>query len=305
MRPPGVLLPDGAAEWGDRMPQPRLALAKWIADPANPLTARVMVNRIWQGHFGAGIVSTPNDFGRMGSRPSHPELLDWLANQFVGSGFRMKPIHRLILLSSAYQQQYLAQAPAEAQEKDPDDRMLWRFPRRRLSAQELRDAMLAVSGRLNRQEGGPSVIVPIEPELVQLLYKPEQWAVNPDPAQFDRRSIYLFHKRNMRLPFLEVFDEPDMQLSCPRREQSTHAPQALELLNGELSNRMAAALAQRIAHEAGSARDAQVERAFRLAIARPPESKEREAALRYLDAGGPLREFALALFLSNGFLYVN
>jgi hypothetical protein len=156
MRPLGVLLPASAPEWGDRIPQSRLALAKWITDPANPLTARVMVNRIWQSHFGAGIVATPNDFGRMGSRPSHPELLDWLANQFVESGFRMKPLHRLILLSSTYQQQYLPETTAEAKENDPDDRLLWRFPRRRLSADELRDAMLAVAGRLNRQEGGPS-----------------------------------------------------------------------------------------------------------------------------------------------------
>ena len=191
MRPIGVLLPDGAPEWGERIPSPRLALAKWITDPANPLTYRVIVNRIWEHHFGAGLVATPNDFGRMGSRPSHPELLDWLANQFVDGGFRMKPLHRLILLSSTYQQDYLAEAPAHTMEKDPDNRLLWRFPRRRLSSEELRDAMLAASGRLNQQKGGPSVIVPIEPELLKLVYNPAQWVVNPDPRQFDRRSIYL------------------------------------------------------------------------------------------------------------------
>jgi hypothetical protein len=305
MRPPGVLLPDGAAEWGDHMAQPRLALAKWITDPANPLTARVMVNRIWQNHFGSGIVATPNDFGRMGSRPSQPALLDWLADQFVESSFHMKPLHRLILLSSTYQQQYVAEAPAAALEKDPEDRLLWRFPRRRLSADELRDAMLVVAGRLNRQAGGPSVIIPIEPELVKLLYTPKQWAVNPVPAQFDRRSIYLFHKRNLRLPFLEVFDEPDTQLSCPRREQSTHAPQALELMNGEFSNSMARAFTERVARDSGTERQRQVERAFQIALGRAPVAAERKSALRYLDDGGPLHEFALALFLSNDFLYVN
>src|SRR5207248_2033598 len=148
-----------------------------------------------------------------------------------------------------------------AKEADPDDRLLWSFPRRRLSAEELRDAMLAAAGRLNRQEGGPSVIVPIDPDLVKLVYNPKQWVVNPDPAQFDRRSIYLFHKRNMRLPFLEVFDSPDTLLSCARREQSTHAPQGLELLNGDFSNAMARALAGRVAQEAGPRPDNQVDRA--------------------------------------------
>lgn len=305
MRPPGVLLPDDAPEWDDRTPAPRLALAKWITDPANPLTARVMVNRIWEHHFGAGIVASANDFGRMGSRPSHPELLDWLANELVEGGFRMKPLHRLILLSSTYQQDYLAEAPAGAREKDPEDKLLWRFPRRRLSAEELRDAMLAVSGRLNRQEGGPSVIVPIEADLVKLIYNPVQWRVDADPNQFNRRSIYLFHKRNMRLPFLEVFDSPDTLLSCPRREESTHAPQALELLNGEFSNAMARAFADRVASAAGASPGRRVDRTFRLALGREPSPAEKKAALRYLEDRGPLSEFALAVFLMNDFLYVN
>jgi Protein of unknown function (DUF1553)/Protein of unknown function (DUF1549) len=306
MRPLGIMLADGAPEWSDETPppSPRLALAKWITDPANPLTARVMVNRIWQWHFGSGIVATSNDFGRMGSRPSNPELLDWLANRFLEGGFRMKPLHRMILTSSAYQEDYLAEAPA-AKDADPDDRLLWRFPRRRLSAEELRDAMLAVSGRLNRQEGGPSVIVPIDPALVPLMYNPKQWVVNADAGQFDRRSIYLFHKRNMRLPFLEVFDAPDTLLSCARRDESTHAPQGLELLNGDFSNSMARALAARVSREAGSQPATQVDRAYELALGRAPNAAERKAALKYLAEGGPLSEVALALFLVNDFLYVN
>jgi hypothetical protein len=282
MRPLGVLLPDGAPEWPDETPSPRLALAKWITDPANPLTARVMVNRIWQHHFGAGIVATPNDFGRMGTRPTNPELLDWLANQFVANGWHMKPLHRTILMSNAYQLE---------------------IPKRRLSAEELRDAMLAVSGRLNRQAGGPSVIVPIDPALVKLLYNPAQWRVDADARQYDRRSIYLFVKRNMRLPFLEVFDAPDTLLSCARREQSTHAPQALELLNGDFSNAMAQSFAERVAREAGPDHGRQIDRAFALALGRPPEPRERAAALRYLK-DGPLSEFALSLFLVNDFLYL-
>jgi len=303
MRPLGVLLPDGSPEWADDLPSPRLALAKWITDPANPLTWRVMVNRVWQNHFGAGIVTTPNDFGRMGSRPSHPELLDWLANQFVDAGFRMKPLHRLMLLSNTYQQAYLTATPALAAEKDPDDRLLWRFPRRRLSSEELRDAMLVASGELNAQKGGPSVIVPIEQSLLKLIYNPAQWVVNPDAAQHRRRSIYLFQKRNMRLPFMEVFDSPDLLLSCPRREQSTHAPQALELLNGEFSNSMAQALAQRAMREVGQEHDRQIGRIFRLALGRDPNAAERKAAERYLH-DGPLSELALAVFLTNDFLYV-
>jgi len=282
MRPLGVLLPDGAEEWPDDTPAPRLALAKWITDPANPLTARVMVNRIWQHHFGTGIVATPNDFGRMGSRPTNPDLLDWLANRFIEGGWRMKPLHRMILLSDTYQQE---------------------TSHRRLTAEELRDAMLAVSGRLNREAAGPSIIVPIQPELVKLLYSPAQWRVNTDPREFDLRSIYLFQKRNMRLPFLEVFDAPDTLLSSARREQSTHAPQALELLNGEFSNSMARSFAERIEREAGTDRNRQIDRAFQLALGRPPDAPERKAALRYLK-DGPLSELALSLFLVNDFLYI-
>jgi hypothetical protein len=302
MRPPGVLLPDASPEWPRETPTPRLALARWITDESNPLTARVMVNRIWQNHFGAGIVTTTNDFGRMGTRPSHPELLDWLANQFVESGFRMKPLHRLILLSSTYRQDYLSQTPPPAAEADPDDRLFWRFPRRRLSAEELRDAMLAVSGRLNPQMGGPSVIVPIDPAVVKLIYNPTQWKPDADPKQYDRRSIYLFQKRNLRLPFMEVFDSPDLILSCARRDQSTHAPQALELLNGEFSNAMAAALAERVAREAGPVHERQVARLFHLALGRDPVPAEQIAAVRYLK-DGPLSELALGIFLSNDFLY--
>jgi uncharacterized protein DUF1553 len=303
MRTLGVLLPDGAPELEESLDKPRLALAKWITDPANPLTSRVLVNRIWLGHFGSGIVGTPNDFGRMGMRPTHPELLDYLANQFVESGFRMKPLHRMILLSNTYQQAFIA-SPSKVQiEKDPKNKLLWSFPRRRLDAEQLRDTMLAVSGTLNLLKYGPSVIVPIEPELVNLLYKPSQWQVTPDVKEHSRRSIYIFHKRNMRLPFLEVFDSPDALLSCARRESSTHAPQGLELLNGSLTQQASAALAERLVREEGNSPARQVYRAFRLAYGRPPSDFERTASLKFLSAS-PLREFALALFASNDFLYV-
>ncbi len=303
MRTLGVLLPDGTPEFDESLDKPRLALAKWITDPANPLTSRVLVNRIWLGHFGSGIVGTPNDFGRMGMRPTHPELLDYLADQFVESGFRMKPIHRMILLSNTYQQAFIASPSKLAIEKDPKNKLLWSFPRRRLDAEQLRDSMLAVSGTLNPHKYGPSVIVPIEPELVNLLYKPSQWQVTPDVKEHSRRSIYIFHKRNMRLPFLEVFDSPDALLSCARRESSTHAPQGLELLNGSLTQQVSAALAERLVREAGNSPSRQIDRAFGLAYGRPPSATERTASLEFLSIS-PLREFALAIFASNDFLYV-
>jgi hypothetical protein len=303
MRPLGVLLPEGAPELPEDTKAPRAELARWVTDPDNPLTARVMVNRIWHYHFGRGIVASPNDFGRMGERPTHPELLDYLANEFVAGGFSVKKIHRLILLSHAYQQASDTRN-AVAQEKDPENKLLWRFQRRRLEAEEIRDAMLAVSGELNAKPGGPSVIVPIDKELVNALYKPSQWAVTRDPAEHNRRSVYLLAKRNLRLPFMEVFDAPDTQGSCPRRESSTHAPQVLELMNGDLANRQAAAFAARIEKEGSKDRLRQVDLAYRLAAGRAPTVKERQIALAFLKTQ-PLREFALAMFNLNAFLYVN
>ena len=300
MRPLGVLLADDAAEWGEAIPQPRRKLAAWITDPHNPLTARVLVNRLWQAHFGAGIVATPNDFGRMGARPTHPELLDWLANEVVANGWRQKPLHRMMVLSNTYRQASVAVPPAAVMEKDPRNRYLWNFSRRRLQAEEMRDAMLQAAGLLNPQRFGPSVIPPIEPELVNLLYKPDQWAVTPDAAEHNRRSVYLFQKRNMRMPFMEVFDSPDTLLSCARRESSTHAPQALELLNGPVTRQAAVALAERLTKLPAHRR---IDEAFALVFNRPPVVGERAASQRFL-AANPLREFTLALFAANDFLYL-
>ncbi len=303
MRPLGVLLPDDAPELPKEVKEPRAELARWVTAPDNPLTARVMVNRIWHYHFGRGIVATPNDFGRMGVRPSHPELLDYLANEFVTSGFSVKHVHRLILNSSAYRQSSSA-ANAAAQEKDPENQLLWRFNRRRLDAEEIRDAMLAVSGKLNPKQGGPSVIVPIDKSLVGALYKPSQWAVTQDTAEHNRRSVYLIAKRNLHLPFMEVFDAPDSLGSCPRRESSTHAPQALELLNGDLANQQAEVFAKRLADEAGPDPRKQVDLAYRLAAGRPPQIKEMQQSVEFLKTQSP-REFALAMLNLNAFLYVN
>jgi hypothetical protein len=181
--------------------------------------------------------------------------------------------------------------------------LLWHFQRRRLSAEEMRDAMLAVSGRLNVAVGGPSVMIPVDPELVQLLYKPSQWKVTANAAEHDRRSIYSIAKRNLRLPFLEAFDAPALMTSCARREASTHAPQALELLNGRTSNELATALARRLEHETGGDHAQIIERAYRLALGRAPTDDERNLSAAFLREQ-PLVEFALALYNLNGFLYV-
>jgi hypothetical protein len=180
---------------------------------------------------------------------------------------------------------------------------MWHFARRRLTAEQLRDAMLALSGRLNTRFGGESIMPPVKKELVDLLYDRDQWQVTADKHEHDRRSIYLVAKRNLRLPFLEVFDQPDLQISCPRRESSTHSPQALELLNGEFANNLATAFAERIQREAGSSREGQIERAFLLAVGRLPSERERRLAMAFLQEQ-PLSEFALAMFSLNSFVYV-
>ena len=304
MRPLGILLPDGAPELPTDTKAPRAELANWILDPQNPLPSRVIANRIWQNHFGRGIVATPNDFGRMGTRPTHPELLDYLANQFIQGGWKFKPLHRMILLSSTYQQSSQPPAQAAAAEKDPDNTLLWKFSRRRLEAEEIRDASLAIAGKLNPKQGGPSVIIPIDPDLLNVMYKPTQWAVTADTQEHNRRSVYLFAKRNFKLPFMDVFDAPDRQTSCARRESSTHPPQALELLNGDLANAMADALAERLLREAGRDKAKQIDLAYQLGTGRAPTRNEKQIALAFLQKE-PLREFALALFNLNSFLYVD
>jgi hypothetical protein len=299
----GVLLEDGAPELGADVKNPRTELAKWIASDDNPLTARVAANRIWLSHFGRGLVATPNDFGRMGQRPTHPELLDYLANQFVAAGWKWKPLHRMILLSDTYRQASNVSDDAAGKEKDPEGKLYWKFPKRRLEAEEIRDAMLSATGRMNWKAGGPGVMIPVQPELVQLMYKPEQWVVAEDVKEHDRRSIYLIAKRNLRLPFMEVFDSSDMLISCPRRDASTHAPQALELLNGRIANDMADALAARLAEHAGRDKAKQADLAWRWVAGRAPTATERKLSIEFLS-GQSLREYALAMFNLNAFLYV-
>ncbi len=304
-RPLGVLLPEDAPTLPPDVANPRTKLASWIADPEHPLTARVAVNRLWLGYFGRGIVDTPNDFGAKGGRPSHPGLLDYLANELVAADWSLKRIHRLILTSSTYRQASRNSSSAGlAEQLDASNRLLWHGPRRRLTAEEVRDAMLSVAGELNLSYGGKSVMLPVEEELVDLLYDPTQWRVPADQAQHRRRSIYLIAKRNLRLPFMEVFDQPPLLTSCARRESSTHAPQSLELLNGPISNELASLFSARLTQEAGNDAASIARQAYLLAAGRLPTEAEARIAQSFL-ADNPVREFALAMFNLNSFLYIN
>jgi hypothetical protein len=316
----------------------RLALANWLTQPDHPLTARVLVNRLWQHHFGRGLVATPNDFGIRGEPPTHPELLDWLAGEFVEHGWSIKHLHRLLVLSSTYQQTSRLPAEARAKAVDPANRWLGRMNRQRLEGETLRDSVLTVAGTLNPKLGGPMVRVPVEPEVYELIFTEGEpdglWPVTPDQREHTRRSIYLFAKRNVRLPMLEAFDQPDTLTSCPVRPVSTFAPQALILLNGPFLQEQSKALAGRLLRECGSDRDRQIDRAFRLALARPPRDLEKRLARDFLTsqtdllrgrlrarerlasppelpagidpaAAAALIDFCLALFNRNEFLYVD
>lgn len=285
----------------------RSALANWLASPQNPLSARVMVNRVWHHHFGRGIVATPSDFGLMGERPTHPELLDYLAVTFMESGWRLKQFHRMIVLSNTYQQS--SQFREEAAQIDPDNKLLWRYNRHRLEGETIRDAMLAVSGLLNPKMYGPGVF----PRLPEGMTTRGGWKADEDPQEANRRSIYVFVRRNTRYPMFEVFDMPDTHESCSRRNNTVTAGQALELLNNELVLEWAQAFARRVRNDAGMSTASQIERAYRLAFSRPPSQEETRAALAFLnrhekfagDKEASFVDFCHMLLNSNEFVYLN
>jgi hypothetical protein len=314
----------------------RLELARWLSQPDNPLSARVIANRLWHHHFGRGIVATPSDFGIRGEPPTHPELLDWLGTELTSHGWSLKHLHRLMVESEAYRQASRPVSP-EAKKADPDNHLLSHMNRRRLEAETLRDATLAAAGTLNPRRGGPFVRVPLEPEVYAFIFTEDEpdglWPVTPDAREHNRRSIYLCAKRNVRQPILEAFDQPDMVAPCPARAISTFAPQALILLNGPFMQAQSKAFAVRLLR--GTADNAgRVERAYRLALARPPKPAERDMAIAFLaeqaelvrdrlranlpvgvppgtpDDADPamavaLADFCLALLNRNEFLYVD
>jgi hypothetical protein len=284
----------------------RTAFANWLASPENPLTARVMVNRIWQFRMGEGLVRTPNDFGTMGDKPESHALLDWLAAEFMEGGWSVKTMDRLIVTSNAYKQ---SSAPDEAKAKvDPQNRLFWRMNRKRFDAEMVRDAALAVSGTLNPQTGGRPVKIPIEPEVYDLIFTEYErdglWPVNPDRNVQNRRGIYLYNKRSVRLPLFTAFDQPDAITSCPVRPVSTHALQALSLFNSSFMQEVSQAFAERLEKSCGKNRSCQIDSAWMLALSRRPRAEETKLAQAFFKSGGTLPDFCLALFNRNEFLYV-
>ncbi len=268
----------------------RLDLAKWVTDPKNPLTARVIVNRLWQHHFGRGLVGTPNDFGTRGEKPPHPELLDWLACELVepsrAKPWTLKHLHRLMVTSAAYKRASDTPASVEAAKLDPDNKLLWRANRRRLDGEAIRDAMLTAAGTLNREVYGPSVRVPLEPEVYDLIFTEDEptnlWKVTPDPKQHTRRTLYLFAKRNVRQPLLEAFDQPDTLGSCAVRGRSTFAPQALILMNGPLAAEQSKAFAVSLVTGGGTEKG-WIESAYRRCFGRSVTADELKRLTAFLD----------------------
>lgn len=275
----------------------RIKFAEWIADPANPLTSRVMVNRIWQFHFGTGIVDTPSDFGANGTRPSHPRLLDWLAAEFVRSGWSIKHMHRLILMSNAWQQSGRPREDSLA--IDAASRLLWRFPPRRLEAEAIRDSILHVSGKLDLTMGGPGFSAfEIEMENVRHFfpktsYGPSDW----------RRMVYMTKVRQERDSVFGAFDCPDASQVMPKRTRSTTPLQALSLFNSKFVIQQSKFFAERLKREAGNDLLNQIQRAFRLCTAREPDESELSDSLKFVKTHG-LPAFCRALLNSNEFLFI-
>jgi hypothetical protein len=271
----------------------RLAFAQWLTNPDHPLTARVIVNRIWQGHFGTGIVATADNFGTTGAAPSNPELLDWLAADFVNHGWRAKRLHKLILTSTAYRQssRQSGQPWLEAARTiDPENAMLWRMNLRRLDAESLRDSLIAASGKLDSTAGGPPIELEMRPDGLQVVSSKE-----PESARW-RRSVYLTSRRTYPASFLNVFDFPAIDTNCTRRVPSATPLQSLTMMNDGFVWQAAAALAGRANED--------IDSAYLLTLSRKPTAGERAAAAEYLKAH-PFKSFAQALLSSNEFLYVD
>lgn len=301
-----------APEPGARTSGRRLALAKWITSPDNPRTSRVMVNRIWQHHFGRGLSPTPNDFGYLGTAPTHPELLDWLATEFVAKGWSVKAMHRLILNSKAYRMSIASEPKAAA--ADPANDLFWRFNPRRLTAEELRDSILASTGELNLEMGGPSVYVPMPEEvLATSSTKGGKWGTSA-PDQANRRSVYVKIKRSLQPPMFTDFDLADTDNSCPVRFTTTVPTQALAMMNSEFIHDEATALATRLKREAPDKLQLQIRRAFQLVLSREPDESEVALSLAFINRlktesnltpDLALQRFCVGVFSFNEFFYID
>ena len=292
----------------------RTVLANWLASKENPLTARVMMNRVWQYHFGQGIVPTPNDFGKLGQLPSNQPLLDWLANEFMDKGWTLKQMHKQIMLSNTYR---LASSASEANlSVDPANQLHWRFPMRRLSAEEVRDTILNASGDLKLDMFGPSVFPKIPAEVLAGQSRPgEGWHFDPNnPGAGDRRSVYVFVKRSLHVPILVTHDQADSESPCPVRYTTTVPTQALGMLNGEFMQEQADKFAERLRKESPNDLQGQVKRAIRITTGRTPSNAEVQADVTFinemrtkfkLDDKRALQRYALMILNTNEFIYLD
>ena len=278
----------------------RRALAEWLASPQNPLTARVIVNRIWHHHFGRGIVATLDNFGKMGDAPTHPELLDWLAVEFMNRGWSIKQMHRLIMTSDAYQMASAFEQTSN-RDKDPQNQYLWRFRAQRLDAEVVRDSILTASGSINLAIGGPPVFPPLPKELMTEANH-GIWKTQPDGPDVWRRSVYVYRKRGLAFPMFQVFDLPEQNVTAAARYVSTVPTQALTMLNDAFVLRHAELFADRVKKEAGSDPVRQIDLAYRIALTRPPTPTELAIALEATRAGS-LTDFTHVLLNVNEFVY--
>ena len=275
------------ADWRRSLAKERLTrtqLAQWMTSPQNPLTARVLANRLWQQHFGNGLSSTPGDLGVVGVEPVQVDLLNWLASETLVREWNLKQMHRLLVTSAYYRHDFTQSL--------------------RLEGEVIRDAMLACAGMLNTRQGGPGVMPPLPQEITSTLLK-NQWKTNKSPAAHFRRSVYVFARRNLRYPIFDAFDRPDANVSCARRMRSTTAPQSLLLLNSDFSWDMAEAFATRVQNEHPADSTQAIQTAFRLALCRAPTSSELADARAFLATGCKLTDFCLALLNLNEFIYVD
>jgi hypothetical protein len=290
----------------------RLALANWIVDKENPLTARVMINRIWQHHFGRGIVPSTSDFGQLGEKPSHPELLDWLAREFMESGWDMKAMHRLMLTSNTYR---MSSEPNSGNlEKDPQNRNFWRYDMRRLTAEEMRDSILTLSGKLNLKSKGEWVFPPLPPEVLATASRPDKaWPVSKDKDDHFRRSVYVHVKRSLRHQMLADFDQADTDTTCSVRFVTTVPTQALTMLNSQFVNDQAGLLAERLANRGGEIR-AQIANGLEMALQRKATSDELDHLEQLygklmseagLSAAEAMKRVALVTLNLNEFVYLD
>jgi hypothetical protein len=280
----------------------RRALGEWLGSTQNPLTARVMVNRVWHQHFGQGIVATLDNFGKMGELPTHPELLDWLAVEFMERGWSLKQLHKLMMTSDAYQM-VSAYDHGGNLKADPQNQLLWRFRPQRLDAEIIRDAILATSGGIDLKMGGPPIFPHVPQEILDTEKTKGTWENQPDGPAVWRRSIYVYQRRSLPFPMFETFDHPDMNISSPQRNVSTVPTQALTLMNNPFVVRQAELLAERVSNEAPGNVSRQIDLAYQYALARPATALEQSLALETVQKQS-LADVTHVLLNLNEFLYM-